>query len=72
MAEAETMGLRIDVEDAKARIDAGDAVVLDVVQPVAWEQMNRAIEGAIRIPPQEIEDRFTELPRDRAIIAYCT
>jgi len=34
--------------------------------------MHRAIAGAIRIDPREIEQRYHELPVGRQIIAYCT
>ena len=64
--------LRIDPADAKARVDAGEAIILDVVAPVAWEQLVRAIHGSVRIPPDEIAERWRELPRERIIIAYCT
>jgi len=65
-------GLRIEPADAKARVDAGEAIVLDVVAPHVWPQMHRAIAGAIRIDPSEIGERYQELPRERQIIAYCT
>jgi rhodanese-related sulfurtransferase len=34
--------------------------------------MTRIIEGSIRIPPEEMETRHEELPRDKTIILYCT
>ena len=64
--------LRIDPAAAQARVAAGDAIVLDVVSPMAWEQIDRAIRGAVRISPDEIDARWSELPRDRDIVAYCT
>lgn len=64
--------LRIDPTDARARVDAGEAIILDVVSPMAWEQLDRAIRGAVRISPDELGERWGELPRERAIIAYCT
>jgi rhodanese-related sulfurtransferase len=64
--------LRIDPAEAKRRVDAGDAIILDVVSPMAWEQLDRSIQGAVRISPDELGDRWQELPRERAIIAYCT
>ncbi len=64
--------LRVDPADAKRRVDADEAIVLDVVAPTAWEQLDRAVRGAVRISPDEIGDRWRELPSDRAIIAYCT
>ena len=64
--------LRIDPMDAKARLDAGEAIILDVVSPAAWEQLDRAVPEAVRIAPDELGERWGELPRERAIIAYCT
>lgn len=69
---AEGDDLRIDVEEARARLGTAEAVALDVVQPGAWEQIDGAVEGAVRIPPDEVEQRFGELPRDHEIITYCT
>jgi len=67
-----TDDLRISAAEAKRRVDAGEAIVLDVVQPVTWAQMHRTIQGALRIEPNDIPERFAELPRERQIIAYCT
>jgi rhodanese-related sulfurtransferase len=64
--------LRIDPVDTNARLKAGEAIILDVVSPLAWEQLDRAIQGAVRIAPDVLSDRWGELPRERAIIAYCT
>ena len=64
--------LRIEPGDARARVEAGEAIMLDVVSPLAWEQLDRAVRGAVRIPPDEVGQRLAELPRERAIIAYCT
>jgi rhodanese-related sulfurtransferase len=68
MAEA----LRISPTEAKARIDAGQAIVLDVVSSLAWDQIDVAIPGALRIPPEELGSQLAELPKDRDLIAYCT
>jgi len=64
--------LRVDPADAKERVDAGDAIILDVVSPMAWEQLDRSVLGAVRISPEEMGERWQALPRERAIIAYCT
>jgi rhodanese-related sulfurtransferase len=64
--------LRIDPAAAKRRVDAGEAIILDVVSPAAWEQLDRSVKGAIRISPDELGERWPELPRELAIIAYCT
>jgi rhodanese-related sulfurtransferase len=65
--------LRIQVAEAKSRVDDGKAVILDVVSPVSRAHMRRQIAGAIRIEPEEFARRYKEtLPRDKQIIAYCT
>lgn len=70
--DAEVQDLRIDVQHALTKLEAGEAVALDVVQPGAWDRIDGVIKGAVRIPPEEITQRFEELPRDLDIIAYCT
>jgi rhodanese-related sulfurtransferase len=64
--------VRIEPIEAKRKVDAGEAIILDVVQPTSWSQMPEAIEDALRMEPAEVADRFHELPTDRDIIAYCT
>ena len=65
-------GLRIEVDRAKAKLESGEAVALDVVQPSAWDQVDGAVKSAVRIPPDEIGQRFKELPLGLEIITYCT
>ena len=67
-----TDGLRISAAEAKRQVDAGEAIMLDVVAPGVWEQLDVAVPGAVRIPPDQVADRVGELPRERTIIAYCT
>ena len=72
MGNVRVVGPRIEAAEAKALIDAGQAIVLDVVASHVWPAMARIIQGSIRIPPEEIEERLDELPRDKTIIPYCT
>ena len=72
MSGARVKGPRIDVEAAKAMVDADEAIILDVVGSHVWPSMTRTVQGSIRIPPEEIERRFVELLHDKAIVAYCT
>ena len=58
--------------EAKALLEAGEAVILDVVASRVWPSMTRTIPGSIRIPPEEVEKQFSHLPGDKTIIAYCT
>jgi rhodanese-related sulfurtransferase len=65
--------IRIEVAEAKSRVDEGKAVILDVVSPISRAKMRRQITGAIRIEPEEFAQRYKELlPLDKQIIAYCT
>ena len=59
----------VDAGTLLRRLDEGDVVVIDV-RP---EQEFRAghIPAARSIPIDELEDRLDEMPRDRAIVAYC-
>ncbi len=72
MSTGRVVGPRIDVAQAKALLDAGEAVILDSVASHIWPSMSRKIQGAIRISPEEIQERSGELPRDKTIIVYCT
>ena len=65
-------GLRIEVDEARAKLESGEAIALDVIQPAEWSRIHGAIKGAVRIPPLEVVHRLGELPQDRDIIAYCT
>jgi rhodanese-related sulfurtransferase len=64
--------LRVTPEKAKAMVERGEALVLDVVASSVYPLMHMAIAGAIRIPPEELADRVDELPRSTTIITYCT
>ncbi|MBX3083824.1 MAG: molybdopterin-synthase adenylyltransferase MoeB [Anaerolineae bacterium] len=60
----------INVHDLKARLDAGDnIVVLDVRDPHEWEIS--AIEGSLRIPKSQVVARANEIPRDKEVIVQC-
>ena len=76
---------RIDPASAKAKLDAGDAIALDVTSSLVYPAVSHRIPGAIRIPPEpitrglqaarpaaEIAKYFESLPPDREVIAYCT
>ena len=67
-----TEGLRISAAEAKRQVDASVAIMLDVVAPGVWEQLDVAVPGAVRIPPDQVADRVGDLPRERTLIAYCT
>lgn len=62
---------RVTPEEAHEKWEKGEAVLLDVRRG-SWNESEVKAEGAVRIPPDEIELHYTELPKDKEIIAYCT
>jgi hypothetical protein len=63
---------RVTIEEAKAAIDNGEAIVVDVRR--ARDYQAGHIPGAIHIPLDEIEANPTglDLGEDQWIITYCT
>lgn len=60
---------RITAKELRRRLDARDAILLDV-RP-AEEYAAGHLPGARSIPWDEIEERLAELPRDVLVVAYC-
>jgi hypothetical protein len=63
---------RVSVQVAKAALDSGQALIVDVRTSGAFEQSHAA--GAISIQLGEVELNAATLPldKDRWIITYCT
>lgn len=61
---------RVNPSDAKAALDTGAAVFVDVRAAQAYQDSH--VTGAINIPLAEIEPRLAELDPNRWIITYCT
>jgi rhodanese-related sulfurtransferase/biotin operon repressor len=59
----------VGTDELLARVDRGDAVLLDVRPRTEYDAGHLA--GAVHIPLGELADRLEELPRDREIVAYC-
>jgi rhodanese-related sulfurtransferase/DNA-binding transcriptional ArsR family regulator len=51
------------------RLERHESVVIDVRPAAEWSAAH--IPGAISMPPDELEHRMAELPKDREIVAYC-
>jgi len=60
---------RISLQAAKASLDAGTAVLVDVRTAAAYQQSHAV--GAISMPSNEVDQRYKELPVDKQIILYC-
>ncbi len=64
---------RITVEELKGRLDKGEKIViLDVRSRGSYDSSDIIIKGAVRIPPDELNERASELPLGKKIVAYCT
>jgi 3-mercaptopyruvate sulfurtransferase SseA len=61
---------RISLEDAKAAYDAGKAVIVDSRAEVTYQQEH--IAGAINIPIGSGDEKFSQLPKGKKIIVYCS
>jgi membrane protein DedA with SNARE-associated domain len=64
---------RITPEELLQRIEASDpVVVVDLRHTLDFLPDPRTLPNAIRIPAEELEERYEEIPRDGEIILYCT
>ena len=64
---------RISPAELKEQMDAGAAVfIVDLRHELEFASEPKMIPGALRMVMEEIEHRAAEIPRDRAIVLYCT
>jgi len=64
---------RITPEELKAEIDSGIPVmIVDLRNRLSMDEHAVQIAGALRLTPEELDQRHDEIPRDSDIILYCT
>ena len=64
---------RVTVDEVKERMNRGEQFAfIDTRNPKAWGESDVKLPGAIRVPADEVEEHLDEIPRDRAVITYCT
>jgi len=61
---------RVSLADAKTAFDEGAALIVDVRDAGTFG--SKHITGAVNIPLDQLENRYSELPKDRWIITVCT
>ena len=61
---------RMSIPDARAAVEKGEAVFVDVRQ--AGQYQSGHIAGALSLPEAEIPTRGSSLPKGKKIIAYCS
>lgn len=60
---------RIKVEQAKAMVDRGDSLVVDVRRQDEWRAGH--VKGAKHIPVDDVLARIEELPKDKNLLFIC-
>ena len=64
---------RITPEELQTKLAGGEPlVVVDLRSSVAFAEDPVRLPGAVHIPPDELERRHQEIPRDRDVVLYCT
>jgi rhodanese-related sulfurtransferase len=64
---------RVTVDEVSERMKRGEPFTfIDTRNPKAWGEADTKLPGAIRVPADEVEQHLEEIPRDRAVITYCT
>ena len=64
---------RITVDELRERLDRGEEFAfVDTRNPKAWAEADQKLPHAIRVPAEELAAHVNEIPRDRAVITYCT
>lgn len=64
---------RVTVEEVKERMQRGEQFTfMDTRNPQAWGESDVKLPGAIRVPANELDEHLSEVPRNRAVITYCT
>jgi membrane protein DedA with SNARE-associated domain len=64
---------RITAPELKERLDRGDPVVIvDLRSDLSYHGDGHKVAGAIWIPPDDFEQRYTEIPTGFPVAMYCT
>ena len=64
---------RVRPDDLKAKLDAGEPVVIvDLRHDLDQVDDPPTLPGALRMPLRDLETRYSELPRDREVVLFCT
>lgn len=63
---------RITPQELQQEREAGNVFILDVRSPTAFQKAAEHIPGDVRFSPDELENWYTEVPKDRHVVTYCT
>ena len=64
---------RITTDEVRERLERGEQFTfLDTRNPTAWAESDKKLPNALRVPADELAQHLNEIPKDRAVITYCT
>ena len=64
---------RITVDEARERLDRGEPLAfVDARSQDSWSKSETQIPGSTRVPPDDVAAHRGDVPRDRAVVTYCT
>jgi rhodanese-related sulfurtransferase len=64
---------RITTDEVGERMKRGEQFTfVDTRNPVAWGESDEKLPNAIRVPADEVAQHLDEIPKNRAVITYCT
>ena len=64
---------RVTVDEVGERLNRGERFAfLDTRNPTAWGESDQKLPNALRVPADQVEEHLNEIPKDRAVITYCT
>jgi len=64
---------RITVDEVRERMERGEEFAfVDTRNPKAWAEADKKLPHAVRVPAEELASHVNDIPRDRAVITYCT
>ena len=64
---------RITTDEVRERLDRGEQFAfVDTRNPTAWAESDKKLPNALRVPADELDQHLDEIPKDRAVITYCT
>ena len=64
---------RISPEDLRQKIEAGeDIAILDLRTALDVAAVPYAIPGSRWVPAEQLDDRLSDIPRDRELVLYCS
>lgn len=64
---------RITADEIKVRLDRGEEFTfVDTRNPTAWGESDKKLPHALRVPVDQLAQHVNDIPKDRAVITYCT